>query len=249
MFPDCASVLPDLVDGTGLAAVPGTVNFRSIGPVDQVRAGVIWRSDGLSDLGPEGRDALSVLGIRTIVDLRQRIEREQHPDDVGGLDVVVHTEAVLGGGLDVDTISGIDDLYRRIVDARGAQLTGAVRALAAPGALPAVVHCSAGKDRTGLVAALVLSAVGVPDDVIAADYARTADLLRGEALKQVHRRAVEAGLGEQRIAVALTAPPAAMTEALRNLQDAHGGAEAYLRRHGMQDPEFEALRAALALGG
>lgn len=91
---------------------------------------------------------------------------------------------MLGNGLNVDTITGIDDLYRRIVDHRGVHLTGAVRALAAPGALPAVVHCSAGRDRTGLVAALVLSVVGVPYDEIAEDYARTADLLQGEALEQ-----------------------------------------------------------------
>lgn len=60
-------------------------------------------------------------------------------------------------------------------------------------------------------------------------------------------RAIKAGLGEQRIAVALTAPPAAMTETPRYLEAEHGGAEAYLRGHGMSDEEFDRLRAALAV--
>lgn len=51
-----------------------------------MRPGVVRRSDGLADLGPEGRDALRALAIRTVVDLRQPIEREQHADDLAGLD-------------------------------------------------------------------------------------------------------------------------------------------------------------------
>jgi protein-tyrosine phosphatase len=240
-----ASVPSGLVDDTGLAAVPGTVNFRSVGPVDHVRLGVIWRSDGLADLGPEGRAALSDLGIRTVLDLRQTIEQEQHPDDLGDLDITHVSEPVIGRGIDVESIVGVEDLYVMIIEQRGDRLASAVRALAAPDALPAVVHCAAGKDRTGLVAALILSIAGVPDDVIAVDYARTAELLVGEALEEVHRRAIEAGLTEQRMAAAMTAPVAAMTKTLAHFTDAHGGTVAFLRAHGVTDEELDRLRAAL----
>ncbi|WP_051472183.1 tyrosine-protein phosphatase [Patulibacter minatonensis] len=240
-----APVPSDLVDATGLAAVPGTVNFRSIGPVDRVPLGVIWRSDGLTELGTEGRAVLAELGIRTIVDLRQEIEQEQHPDDLDGLDVAFRSVPVIGPGMDIESITGVDDLYLMIIEQRGERLAAAVRALAAPDALPAVVHCAAGKDRTGLVAALVLSIAGVPDDVIAVDYARTAELLVGEALEEIHRRAIQAGLTEQKMAAAMTAPAAAMTKTLAHFTDAHGGTEAFLRSHGVTDEELDRLRDAL----
>lgn len=247
MTSDAASALPSIVDPTGVAAVPGTANFRTIGPPAHVRPGALWRADGLADLGEDGRDALRTLGVRTVVDLRQDVERDQHPDDLDGVGADLRAVPILGDDLDVATITGLDDLYDRILSRRGDRLTDAVRALAAPGAFPAVVHCSAGKDRTGLVAALVLSVAGVPADVIAEDYARTAELLRGEALERVHARALEAGLGAQQLAAALTSPADAMTRALRTVADEHGGAEAYLRRHGLTDDELARLRDALAL--
>jgi protein-tyrosine phosphatase len=96
----------------------------------------------------------------------------------------------------------LDGLYRFVIDERGSYVAAAVRHLCAPGALPALVHCSAGKDRTGLIVALVLAAAGVPDDVIAADYALSADALGRYAAVAVGQfQAVVPGDGESRAGV------------------------------------------------
>ncbi|WP_320671897.1 tyrosine-protein phosphatase [Patulibacter defluvii] len=237
----------EAIAGWRLMAAPGTANFRDFGGYATARGtvarGRLFRADGLADLGPDGRDALAALGLRTVVDLREPVEREQHPDDLGDLAVRWQGVAVLGE-LGTAAVTDLGELYVELLDGRGWALTEAVRALAAPDALPAVVHCSAGKDRTGLVAALTLALLGVDEQEIVADYALTGVLLRGRRLAEIRRRAVEAGLDEQTIAVALDAPPAAMRRALDHVRRAHGGAEAYLRAHGATARELDALRAA-----
>ncbi|EHN12140.1 protein tyrosine/serine phosphatase [Patulibacter medicamentivorans] len=231
-----------------VAAVPGTANFRDFGGYDapggRLARGRLFRADGLADLGAAGRAALADLGLRTVVDLREPVEREQHPDDLGDVAVRWHGVAILGELHGAGTLTDLGELYVELLDDRGAELTAAVRLLAGADALPAVVHCSAGKDRTGLVAALTLATLGVDDEEIVADYALTGQLLRGPRLDEIRRRAIEAGLDEQTIAVALDAPAEAMRRALTHLRQAHGGADAYLLAHGASARELDALRAA-----
>jgi len=230
-------------------AVPGTANFRDAGGYAASDGIVAWgrlfRADGLADLGDAGRAALGPLGLRTVVDLREPVEAAQHPDDLAGLEAERVNLPILGEDLGDAHIADLGELYVELLDRRGARLTAAVRRLAADGALPAVVHCSAGKDRTGLVTALVLSLVGVAEDDVVADYALTGELLRGPRFEQIRQRAIEAGLDEQTIAVGLSAPPEAMRRALGHLREAHGGVRAYLLAHGATSDELDALRDAL----
>ncbi|MGE4427795.1 MAG: tyrosine-protein phosphatase [Solirubrobacteraceae bacterium] len=231
--------------------VPGTFNFRDVGGLSTadgpVRSGTLFRSDGLAALGDEGRAAFAALGVRTVVDLRQALEVEQHPsalpeDGPERLHVPVFTGEL---GIDMEALTDIGVLYRVLLDRCAEGLTAAVRRLAAPGALPALVHCAAGKDRTGMVIALSLSLAGVSDEQIVEDYSFTATLLTGDVRERLERQAIEAGLATQLLAVAMDAPAPAMAETLVHLREAHGGAEAYLLRGGASEEELDRLRDAL----
>lgn len=142
------------------------------------------------------------------------------------------------------TPRGLAELYGDIVDTCGPRLAEAARVVCRPAALPALVFCSAGKDRTGILCAVVLSAVGVATDEIARDFARSADAVSGRFRAEVEARAVRAGITEQALAVGLGAPPDLVHELLAHL-DSRGGAAAYLAEHGLTRAELEDLRSAL----
>jgi protein-tyrosine phosphatase len=236
---------------TNSALIPGTFNSRDLGgtPAEGglVRQRAIIRSDALAHLGPAGRAKLRELGLRTAIDLREPVERRLDPPDLDGLDVEVRHQPIMGGGLRLAQAMSLSQIYRQLLEGRGENLTAAVRRLAEPGAAPAVVFCSAGKDRTGLVSALVLGALGADDDAIVADYAQTEQNMRGEFRDAMIRRARSAGLDEQEVAVKVGSPPSLMRETLEWLREHHGGPVGFLRHHGMTDAEIAALRRELVV--
>jgi protein-tyrosine phosphatase len=138
-------------------------------------------------------------------------------------------------------------IYDLILDTRGDRLTAAVLALAEPGALPAIVHCSAGKDRTGLTIMMVLDLLGVPDEVIAADYSLTAELLGEEALAALRRLTAATTPGGPATLPPdlLACPPELILAALARVRANHGSARGYLRAHGATDEALDALTEAL----
>src|SRR5690349_8901550 len=163
-----------------------TYNLRDIGDYPtgsgaRTRWGRLFRSDAARFTGDR---QLTDLGLRTVIDLRDDVEVVALPT---GLTAFVPTvlrrpldPRALLGALDTGSSDPLGELYVAMIRERGRRLAEIVTDLAAPGALPALVHCAAGKDRTGVVIALVLSAIGVPDDVVATDYALTADYLTAE---------------------------------------------------------------------
>src|SRR5439155_3388377 len=133
----------------------------------------LMRSAALKSLGAPGREALRALSLRTAIDLREPVERELDPPALADLGISVRSWPLVDGALDLHSLRGLPDFYRELLDSCGERFAGAVRLLSRPAALPAVVFCSAGKDRTGLLCALILSALGVDDEDVAADYAFT----------------------------------------------------------------------------
>ena len=133
---------------------------------------------------------------------------------------------------------GIAATYRHMFDTRTPALAGIAWALLEPGGLPAVIGCAAGVDRTGVTLALLLSAVGVPADVVAADYALSVESFATDG--------VDSGLADWRGgAVTLDCQPEYMLEALDHLERVHGGAPALLARHGFGEGDLERLRELL----
>jgi protein-tyrosine phosphatase len=162
-------------------------NFRDLGGHEtadghRVRSGVLFRADTLHRLTAADLDVLRGLGLRTVIDLRTRAELERFgragltDDEVAHhhlpmIDEVRSPEARAQEDAPTPTERG--ELYLRMLERGGPAVAASLRVLAAPAALPAVFHCTAGKDRTGVLAALVLGQLGVPDDAIAEDYALT----------------------------------------------------------------------------
>ncbi len=168
----------------------GCFNARDLGGLRTTvgrttRFGAVVRSDSLDHLTPAGWAALQAYGIRTIVDLRNDEERQAgfQPGEAGlttvhvPLDDTADTELweyIWGNGLD-----GSPLYYRLFLERKPDRCAAAVAAVAraAPGGV--VVHCGAGRDRTGLVTLLLLALAGVGADEIAADYELSTERLRG----------------------------------------------------------------------
>ncbi|HEX4106980.1 MAG TPA: tyrosine-protein phosphatase [Solirubrobacteraceae bacterium] len=231
-----------------LPGVPGAVNFRDLGGLridaGVIRPGRLMRAGELSSLGPAGRAALAELDLHTVIDLRQPREREQHPDDLDGLRITV-LERPLLAELPEDRPRDLFDLYRAMIDGRGEALANVVKDLAVPGALPALLHCMAGKDRTGLVTALILGSFDASDEVIVSDYHFSEREIQGETWKRLREHARSAGMSEQVLAVGRGAPRTLIERVMAYLREHHGGPAEYLRSHGATDEELGALRAAL----
>jgi len=231
---------------------PGTFNARDLGGLRTAagltRSGVVFRSDVPTDLGEDGRALLGRIGLRTAIDLREPIERNHRPADFGNLPVTVVNQPVLGD-LAVHADSTLEQVYWSLLETRGVELTAAVAAVAADGSTPAVIFCSAGKDRTGLVSALLLGAVGVADEEIIADYHLTERNVQGEFRARLERHALAAGLGQQQLAVKLGAPAELMRAVLEWLRSSYGGATGYLDEHGLGSDGLESLRRRLVVSG
>jgi hypothetical protein len=153
------------------------LNFRDLGgrvTADgaTVRPGLLFRSESVAYLSAADTSRLvDDLGLATVVDLRG--EREVVRNGRGPLEhqpvryVPVPITDITRG------MSNAATFYFDVLVKRGPEVVGLLRALLEPGALPAVVHCEAGCDRTGVVAAIVLGLLGVPDDDIVADFDAT----------------------------------------------------------------------------
>ena len=115
-------------------------------------------------------------------------------------------------------------------------------ALAAPDALPAVVNCTAGKDRTGLIVALLLGLAGVPEETIVADYALSGICLAGVYLDEARERAESQGFSYNLLVLC---DPDFMRVTLAHLKARYGGIEAYARATGLGDAEIHRLRRAM----
>jgi protein-tyrosine phosphatase len=131
-------------------------------------------------------------------------------------------------------VESLPRLYRRMLDERGEQLATVVRALLAPAGLPAVIGCAGGVDRTGVTVGLLLSAIGVPADIVAADYAMSAACFATDG--------AGAGLDDWRAAaVEIDCRPEYMLDTLAHLEREHGGAAALLGRHGIESGSIDDL--------
>jgi protein-tyrosine phosphatase len=134
-----------------------------------------------------------------------------------------------------------------MLDARQSQICEILRLLATPGRLPAVVHCTAGKDRTGLIVALVLGLVGVSDETIVEDYALSATCLGEPFLEETRQRAVARGYTWEQYQPLVQCPPEFMQTTLQYIQERYGGIAAYARTVGLAPEHVDSLRDMLVV--
>jgi protein-tyrosine phosphatase len=172
-----------------LTALSGATNFRSLGGLPaaggrRIRPHALMRADRLIGLDERDWTALARTGLATICDLRSDAERAEHPNrlppglEVHELNCRVNNDlradlSLSRLMLDDPSARGAErvmiEIYRRFPGYMGRTLTAVVERLLAGGA-PMLVHCSAGKDRTGFVIAMLLHALEVPEPLIREDY-------------------------------------------------------------------------------
>ena len=237
----------------------GCANFRDLGGYrngkgQTVRWRRLFRSDALQQLTPaDSSVAIEELNIRLVVDLRNSEEADRDGrGPLPGLGAEYrHIPFLEGRGIPPftggDVVERLSSTYQWLIHNSGPRVAEAVDAIAASvGAEPAegqgavVFHCSAGKDRTGMLAALILEVLDVDADTISADY-----LLTNQVIEGVLRRIKAMERNNTATAQSLAAQPVAFQGFQDTLHQEYGGAEAYLRRHGVSDEALNRLRHTL----
>lgn len=184
----------------------------------ETRRGLIVRADSVGRLGERGRAALEAYGIRTIIDLRTPVEVRDEPSPfIEHATIMSHllslnpNDSAVSKATTAHQVSGLS--YMAAINAaflsvNGDQIAAIIRTIADAPDGGVLFHCHAGRDRTGLIAALLLGVAGVPHETIVADYALSFN------------------------AVAET-----MAATLTHIESAYGGVDAYLRAAGVTEEE------------
>jgi protein-tyrosine phosphatase len=227
---------------------PGLFNFRDLGGHRangaRVRTGRLWRSNAPTDLGDAGRAALADAGIRTLLDMREPDEGGIEPADIAPGAIPVITLPFIGGHLGPDEQTQ-SDFFFSMLRRRGERIAELVTLLSRSKHHPVAFYCSTGKDRTGLLSALTLSALGVGDEDVAADFHLTESLLPDSYIELAWERSARIGVPRRLAAQNLEAPRELMLEILGVVRATHGDAAAYLIAHGMAEADLAALRASM----
>jgi protein-tyrosine phosphatase len=236
----------------------GCVNVRDLGglPTEdgrRTRLGVVVRSDNVRRLTDDGWRALAEHGVQRIVDLRFPEElAEDRPRDV---DIDVVNVSVLGATTDPEYVKVLDahlaanDIadhyawsYVEFLERYRERFGEAFAAIAdADGTV--VVHCFAGKDRTGIVAALLLRLAGVDHATIGDDYALTADNLRPRW--EIWLEETEDEGQRAKLAKLQHTPAEAMSRVVQEIEGRYGDIASYLRAAGLTDEQVDRLRERL----
>lgn len=221
-----------------------TIEIDGLFNVRATSASAPWlvRSGTTEGLTAAGEAELRRLGVTRVLDLRE-------PGETGRPAHGLPTVSVPLYGSVPPATGRLEDIYDGLLRRRAGALAAAVAAIAeTEGGV--LVHCTAGKDRTGLLTALALSAAGVDAETVTADYVRSGSSVR-PIREPVARRIAEAARGEDRAEVMrlhLESPPEAIAHALSTAA-ALGGAAAHLRVHGLTSAQLAQLRDKAARGG
>jgi protein-tyrosine phosphatase len=247
----------------------GAVNVRDLGGLPTtdggtIVAGRLLRSENLQELSPSDVSRLvDEIGLTTVVDLRStnevEIEGPAPLDAVAGVRHAHHPvlrelldvsdtvkAALLTEALEADRARYPDDPttghYLGYLENRPEEVTGALRSIAtAPGA--AIVHCAAGKDRTGVIVALALTAAGAEPEAIVADYGASAERIEA-IMERLTRSKMYTGVSDTPIR-AHTPRTETMKAFLEQVGARYGGLDAWLTANGFTAEELSQLRAKL----
>ncbi len=239
---------------TRLLEWEGCLNARDLGGYEtedgrETRWGTVVRSDSPAALTEAGRAALAGYGVRAIVDLRLPAELADDPNPFAepGDHGITYTNVsfIDPAAAPPDAVSTLAEDYLQMLDRYRQGVAEAMAAIARAPDGAVLIHCAAGKDRTGLISALLLGLVDVPADTIAADYAMTAELLRPRERRWLESLPPEER-AEREAMLARYAPTAEiMLQVLEGLGERYGGVEPYLRSTGLGQDDLDRLRDRL----
>lgn len=255
--------------------IPGTTNLRDLGGYPttdgrRIGRGQLFRSEALAPPGTSEMHAVwneehdhhyRDLALRTVIDLRSQTEVRKLPcawaaatgASVVSLPIAEGVEGrdtnymgqVLSGQVSSFDAQDMARFYSLALDRRARTFAQGVEVLAAADRLPALVHCSAGKDRTGMFIALVLEVLGVDRALTVEDYALTG-ILRPNRVEAYAPLLREAGVDPQAVRILFETPSVAMELTLAHVDATYGGVPAYLvEAGGLPESALDAVRTNL----
>jgi protein-tyrosine phosphatase len=209
----------------------------------------------MHELTAASQDALVEYGIRTIIDLRMSLELQAEPNAFAGSTrlrychmnmmgdepLEASSVAVRGGERADRTLAS----YSSILDQCHARIGEILAVLAAEESRPAAYHCAGGKDRTGIISALLLGLAGVSEETISADYGLSARYMVDEYLSHDRSGVDSPEIHTWQDYQREYCPPEGMQKVLAYLNQEYGGVEGYVRAVGLGDGEIHSLRASL----
>jgi protein-tyrosine phosphatase len=237
---------PTRVVATRRIPLDGAANFRDLGGYrttdgHHVKWGTIYRSNSLAQVTAKDYDLLGHLGIRLVCDFRVDSERRTSPTKWQGADppeiAIESIDTIKYFGTNRE--AGYLTIYQRIADDGAMQFADVLRRII-KGDLPTLVHCTSGKDRTGTFSAFLLTLLGVPRDVVQADYELSnkyllKDRVNGLSPSDLHALWIASGVDPAWLGMAFTA-----------LDSKYGSFDNYLHNTlGLSDADLAALRSRL----
>jgi len=240
----------------------GGVNFRDVGGYRTtdgraVRWGQVYRAGSLAELTDADVAALAMLGLRLVCDLRSADELGRQADRLPPGATYTHRPILgeVGRLRRVVTLYRkrhrlqelLEQIYRLMLDQNGPVIGDVLRLAADPANRPLVIHCTAGKDRTGLAVALLLLALGVPEETVVADYTlsnHAFEVLAGRMRPEM-ARLYSFGFNEAQLQPLLLAEARTLRGALAYIRRHYGSLDWYFQRAGLDADTLDALRADL----
>ncbi len=225
----------------------GAVNFRDLGGYltsdsRQVKRGLVFRSDHLSRLTVKDMQILQDLRLKIVCDLRTVCEQENAPDRLpsdgsirllslpvlaNGFDPATAMARLRAGDRSWLSMDFFIKLYLRYLDDFGVVWGKVIGLVASSKNLPLVFHCTGGKDRTGICAALILKTLGVPEETILKDH-ELSNICNAERLQSIYSDFFDLGISPECAALYLQAPSEPLVAMFAHLQKTYGSVEDYL---------------------
>lgn len=235
----------------------GCYNVRDLGGYPTrdgktTRWGAVVRTDNLWRLTEAGRASLIDYGVRSIIDLRRPDELAEYPNpfaEAAEHGIIYTNVSLIDPAKSApENFTTLANDYKRILDSFAPAMATIMHIIATAPEGAVLIHCMAGKDRTGMVAALLLDLAGVSRDIIAEDYALTE-----ECLRPLNQEWLENGPGEREVRASelarFTPHAEVMLEVLAHLDERYGGVEPYLLQAGVVPADIEGIRRRLVSDG
>jgi protein-tyrosine phosphatase len=232
----------------------GCLNVRDLGGYPaadgrKTRWGAVVRSDNLAPLTEAGRNALRDHGIRSIIDLRMQEEAEQLPNpfaEPGDHGITYKNVSFINPDAPPpDEFTTLAHDYAGMLDRFQPEVSDIMRTIARAPEGGVLVHCHAGKDRTGLVCALLLELAGVDRETTSADYALSEECLRPRVNEWLEKSPPGERAEREKEQSKYSPRAEVMTEVLERLDQEYGGAEPYLLHAGVSPQDIARLRERL----
>jgi len=239
---------PGVVTAERLVPLQGSWNFRDLGGYrtsngSQVKWGQIFRSDNLSNLTDRDLTILKRIGIKLVCDFRTPTELNRWPDRLPDDDSIDYLQLpIIHGEREFDfyyekigkgeiswlTEEFMIDANIRIIDEYGGTLGKVFHRLAEPDTRPLAFHCAGGRDRTGVCAALILLALGVPEETVTYDYCLSGVFI-SKHREKINERIRSRGVDPENVALYYTATPRFFVPVINHIREAYGSSTNYLR--------------------